>query len=45
MCAALCSVMFLLDHVDDMLLFLSQMEILCKEEIEFSYICSQVCNA
>ena len=34
--AALCSVMFLLGHVDD-LCFLSQMEILCKEEIEFSY--------
>ena len=40
-CAVLCS--YYIDHVDDLFL-LSQMEILCKEEIEFSYALRFVCT-
>ena len=44
MCCIAAAVMFLLDDVDDVLLFfLSQMEILCNEEIEFSYALRFVC--
>ena len=43
MCCIAAAVMFLLDDVDDVLLFLLQMEILCQEEIEFSYALRFVC--
>ena len=43
MCCIAAAVMFLLDHVDDVFVFLSQMEILCNEEIEFSYALRFVC--